>query len=39
MVPHREKACTIPFWGAGGSARQAPMEQETRGISSVLVIG
>ena len=38
LVLPREKTYTSPFWGAGGSACRAPMEEGMRGTSSALVI-
>ena len=38
LVLLREKMYARPFWGAGGSACRAPMEEGTRGTSSALVI-
>ncbi len=37
-LPGSEKTCTSPFSGAGSSACRMPMEDETRGTSSVLII-
>ena len=38
IFPPREKTCTSPFGGAGGSACRALTEQRMRGTSSAFVI-